>query len=120
MTFSTFFMILLLAYVFYYVLIILSDTLPAKAHRSASVNGQQDFVLSAAGLQPPATPVKVEEDISAYMPQVDTGEDNEPEEDEDAENNTDSLQDAMRMESYSDEDREVVEVDEEELKWMIA
>ncbi len=120
MTSTTFFLMLLLAYVFYYVLILLSDIIPAKSHPIASVNGKQDFVVSGANPQQVIVPVKVEENFSDYMPQVDTGEDNEPEEKEDEESNSDSLQDAMRMESYSDEAREVIEVDEEELKWMIA
>lgn len=119
MTSTTFFLMLLLAYVFYYVLMLVLDIIPAKS-RIASASGKQDFLVSGANPHQAIVPVKVEQDISDYMPQVDTGEDNEPEEKEDEENNSDSLQDAMRMESYSDEAREVVEVDEEELKWMIV
>jgi len=108
MTFSSFLIILSATYLFYYFIVIVLDKMPAKKSLSAQ-SSNVDFVFA-----PTEKPVKifVDESIKKYMPVVeDEAESEAPEVKQPVE--VESLQDLMRMETYSDVAPE--EIDGEEL-----
>lgn len=96
MTFTSFLIILLAAYLFYYVIIIALDKMPSG--KNMAQNGNVDFVFA-----PAERPAKIimDESLKKYLPV--TEDDNEaPVSGTKDPIDADCLQELMRMETYSD------------------
>lgn len=112
-------MLLLVVYVLYYLVVILLDKAPAR--KTASTQAV-DFVISEVVAAPP---VKIKTSLQNHMALIDDDEIDEIAEEEQAslakekDSETDeSLQSALRMETFSDETE--FELDAEELIFQLA
>lgn len=108
MTFSFYLILLVAAYFFYYLIVITLDTRPSKKSFSVQ-NSSVDFVFTPA--ENP-TRITLDGSLKKYMP-IAEDEIATPEYESKSQGDVASLQDLMRMETYSDIAPE--EIDGEEL-----
>lgn len=112
MTFTSFLMILLAVYIFYYLIVILLDVKP-DGKKLAIQNSQVDFVCTP--VQNPAK-ITLDETLQKYMPKAEEEPDDIEKGDQKEVQET-SLQSMMRMETWSEVEPE--EFSGEELSQML-